>query len=217
VPNHILPLEIVISRLSGRGITLTGEYSGTKIKTKFECEYGHEWTATPKNIMAGYGCPCCGGTVPLTKEIVAERISTRGLTMIDEYINVNTKSLFCCSLDHKWIANINLVLRGHGCPTCAKSGLDPTKPTHGYVLIFETFIKYGISTNLPSRLSRHKTNNGSFVLHKTKLFKTGFDAISWEKNIKKTLGGKYVNKKLCPDGWTETLSLEKLSEIEKLI
>jgi hypothetical protein len=43
----------------GRGISILGEYLGSKIKTKFCCSFNHQWSATPKNIRAGKSCPEC--------------------------------------------------------------------------------------------------------------------------------------------------------------
>jgi hypothetical protein len=212
-----------------RKIVLIGEYLGSKTKTMFECSVGHKFMATPDKILnLNRGCSICvkisdglnfRKNNPITKEEINDRlrVTNRGIILVGEYLGTHKHTLFRCSKNHEWYCAPSNAVRGYGCPSCANFGFDPTKPTHGYILLFDTFIKYGITTDLKIRLMKHKTNNGSYILHKTKLFETGHDAISWENNIKKTFGGKYVDKELCPDGWTETLPIEKLSEIEKLL
>lgn len=62
-----------------------------------------------------------------TADMVNDRLSARGITMIGEYINALTKVTFKCPLDHEWDATPNNVLRGKGCPHCAgRAKLDVT-------------------------------------------------------------------------------------------
>ena len=56
-----LTAEEVNARLADRGLKLVGEYKGAKVPSEFQCSYGHSWTATPSNVIAGdkSGCPIC--------------------------------------------------------------------------------------------------------------------------------------------------------------
>jgi hypothetical protein len=106
-------------------------------------------------------------------------------------------------------------LSGNGCPLCAEYGFNPSKPAWIYVLIFANFIKYGITNNLGQRLCKHKLN-GEYTVALSKLYEDGSFALDWENYIKKTHGGKFVTKNECPDGWTETLCVSKLSDLLKI-
>lgn len=57
----IITKDIVNRRLLelGKNITLIGDYSKQKTKTLFKCHLGHEWHATPDNVMRRSGCPTC--------------------------------------------------------------------------------------------------------------------------------------------------------------
>ena len=58
-----LSKEIVNERLLDRGIKLIGAYVNTFTKATFECKEGHQWDATPDNVMSGKGCPHCSRQV----------------------------------------------------------------------------------------------------------------------------------------------------------
>jgi hypothetical protein len=75
------------------------------------------------------------------------------------------------------------------------------------------FIKYGITNNLEQRLSQHRRYNGKFEINFSQFYNSGKDALNWEKSIKQKHGGSYVTEATMPDGWTETLSIEKLKEL----
>ena len=55
----------------------------------------------------------------LTKGIINERISYKGIKLIGDYTNLSTKSLFQCSKGHEWETIPKLPLKGHGCPECS--------------------------------------------------------------------------------------------------
>jgi hypothetical protein len=55
----------------------------------------------------------------LTKDIVLRRIASRGITIVGEYINVKTKTMFQCKEGHVWGAPASNVMHGTGCPECS--------------------------------------------------------------------------------------------------
>ena len=55
----------------------------------------------------------------LTKEVVNQRLDSRGIRLIGEYTTTRIKALFQCSENHQWLATPGSVIRGQGCPYCA--------------------------------------------------------------------------------------------------
>jgi hypothetical protein len=141
----------------------------------------------------------------------------RGVEIVGDYINGGTKTEFSCSFGHRWYALPNNVLNmGTNCPECSTNGYNPSKPGIFYVIDFGEFIKYGITNNIDSRLKSHK-KNGVYSVVITHLFEDGKTAVNLERHIKCSLGGKFVTKEQCPDGYTETLCPSKLNNILSII
>lgn len=210
-----LSKDIVNQRLlnDDRDIRQIGEYITTKTKTDFQCNYGHIWKAAPYTIMRGNNCPkCTADRIRLSKEIVNARISHRGIIQIGEYTRNKIRTEFQCKCGHIWKTTPNRIMSGDGCPVCADYGFNPGKPAWIYILTFDTFIKYGITNNLNSRFYKH-TKSGQYTVALTKLYEDGSIALNWEKNIKIIFGGRYVTKEIMPDGYTETLSPDKLEAL----
>jgi hypothetical protein len=118
-----LTKAIVIERIANRGITLLGDYISTSAKTLFRCNEGHTWTTAASHVISGTGCPHCDGQAPLSKEIVNERIASRGIVMLGDYKNVDTKALFRCNEAHTWETTPYHVMRQPrptGCPYCSE-------------------------------------------------------------------------------------------------
>jgi len=49
--------QIAISR---KGKCLSKRYIYSNVKLKWECEFGHTWSATPSGVKSGNWCPTCG-------------------------------------------------------------------------------------------------------------------------------------------------------------
>jgi hypothetical protein len=206
-----LTKEIVNARIKPRGITMTGEYQGSQTKTTFVCSEGDEGVAAPSIVLRGYGCPHCADT-RLTKEIVNERIKPRGITMTGEYLSALTKAEFQCEEGHLWITSPSRVMAGRGCPACADYGFNPDKPAWEYGFTRDGYLKYGITNNLTRRLNEHRKYGEINLVHE-RYHERGQNALDWERHIKRTHGGRYATKEQCPDGWTETLCISKLNEL----
>jgi Zn finger protein HypA/HybF involved in hydrogenase expression len=105
----------------GRGIVLVGEYTSNRTKTSFRCEYGHEWLSTTDRIKSGCGCPYCSGLKKPTTEEFREwlRIDNRGITLVGNYHNKRTKTLFQCKNGHQWLTTPDHIKAGRGCPKCS--------------------------------------------------------------------------------------------------
>jgi predicted GIY-YIG superfamily endonuclease len=210
-----------IKKLSSRkNITMIGEYVSYNTPTEFQCENGHIWSTRPVFINGrtrGNGCSICQtDRKRLTKEIVDRRLLAqgKGIRMTGDYVDAITKTLFKCKNNHEWQSAPDTVMSGKGCRLCAKSGFKINKPASAYILLFDGFIKFGITNNLSERLKTHK-GNGPYTICKTIHYNTGKEALEWENSIKQIYGGKYATKEQCPDGWTETLPVSLLEEVSR--
>jgi hypothetical protein len=205
----------------GRGIKLIGDYINDRTKVEFKClnDEHPSWHSTPNNIKGGNGCPRCSPSAKKTTESLRDWLLTdeRGITLESEYLGHHKKSLFKCNnIDHAaWYATPCHIKNGKGCPECAKSGFKSNKSAWSYVLLFDGYIKYGITNNLQQRLWAHKHNNGDFTMVMSEYHKDGKLALEWENHIKRTHGGRYVTKEQCPDGYTETLPINLLEYLIK--
>jgi len=211
-----LTKDQVNETLTKKDITLVGDYLGARVITSFACNNGHIWSASPSNVLHKSGCPKCSGRAPLTRGEINSRIIGRHLRMIGEFTQTTEKTLFECRVcSYNWLATPGNIMSGKGCRKCASYGFNPSKPAYGYILLFKTYIKYGITNNLPSRLSRHILKNGNHDLVNKLYFEQGEQALLWENKIKTELGGRFVSKDVCPDGFTETLSIDTLPYINE--
>ncbi|HBC0018003.1 TPA: hypothetical protein JG871_003922 [Enterobacter hormaechei subsp. xiangfangensis] len=119
--NQRLTPERVAEQLAGRGISLIGDIKTARDKSQFKCDHGHEWTAEIQSVtIGGRGCPVCAGKLPLTTEIVNDRLMGRPFSMIGDYVNAHTKSQFKCDEGHIFIRTPFTALRLKGCPQCRK-------------------------------------------------------------------------------------------------
>jgi hypothetical protein len=203
--------EEINNLLWNRGLQMNGEYVNANTVTHFQCEHNHHWDSTPARIIHGGGCPFCCGKAPLSKDRVNVKLFDKGITLVGEYKDTKTKTTFQCSYGHKWEAKPNTVMSISGCPECSScGGFKPDLPGWEYILDFGHFLKFGVTNNLTRRLGDHKKNGEYKVVHE-RYHEIGQFALDWENDIKRTHGGRYVTKEQCPDGYTETLPLEKLS------
>ena len=106
-----------------KNIEIIGEYVNTDTKIKCRCLIdGHEWEATPANLLSGTGCPkCAGNRKRYTTESFKEKLKevNPNIEILDEYINSATKIKCRCLIDgYEWEAVPAHLLQGHSCPKC---------------------------------------------------------------------------------------------------
>jgi len=109
--------------LSKKGYKLIGEYKSNKGKSRFECDKGHEFTASYSNLRSGNGCYICREeNRKSSKKEVNEKLKklNKPILMISKYISSKSKSLFDCGKGHKWMATPDTVVNGGNCPKCNK-------------------------------------------------------------------------------------------------
>lgn len=116
-----ISLEDVVSRLSEKGFSLVGEYSGMlRSHCLLRCRHGHEWNANVGNVLKanGTGCPHCSGRAHLTLTEIEKRLEGRGIRVVGENPKSYKYTSFECDNGHTWRANLGTVLRQTGCPKC---------------------------------------------------------------------------------------------------
>lgn len=188
------------------------EFTTVNDKNRFQCLEGHTWVTTAGSVIGGTGCQKCHGNFKWSIEYVKEVLSKKNIVLESEYLGSNIRSKFRCEQGHSWMTVPRSIVKNNtNCPSCASYGFKQNEPAWVYVLKFEKFIKYGITNDLKQRINTHSKRNGNNELIETRFFQVGMNALNLEKQIKQTLGGNYVTRDECPDGYTETLSLDKTS------
>lgn len=127
-------------------ITLLESYinSSTPILHKCnKCEY--EWKASPSNVMAGTGCPLCGGTLRKTDEAYKKEVDSLGFIVQGTYINNKTPLMHICKAKgHKIYTTPSNLLTRKSCSFCTETG-----PGTLYYLKFQndstSYYKIGIT------------------------------------------------------------------------
>jgi hypothetical protein len=102
-------------------IEVLGTYVKAREKIKVGCKIdGHEWYATPDNLLRGYGCPKCAGKTRTTESFKEELKKINPfIVILGEYVTNATKIKCYCKL-HNYIfyARPSDLLRGKGCKYC---------------------------------------------------------------------------------------------------
>lgn len=103
-------------------IEVLEKYKGARTPILVKCKIdGHEWYATPDNLLRGKRCPKCTGHVRRTHDEFVSEITAinPNIEIIGKFINTSTKILCRCKIDgFEWMANPNDLLKGTGCPKC---------------------------------------------------------------------------------------------------
>lgn len=105
-------------------VEVLGKFSRSTTKIEVRCrKCGHVWKATPSGFRDGCGCPKCAGNLKLTHGDFADRVreSNPSVEVVGDYRRMSEKvAVRCRTCGHVWDAFPQNVLRGHGCPECAK-------------------------------------------------------------------------------------------------
>lgn len=136
IPEYVLPnVEIdyseekssLISRInqlrSKNSFTCIGidKIVGGKTYVTMKCKMSHEWVVLAHSIThMKRGCPACIGRKRTIDDIKLIAIDRGGKCLSKTYINVITKMLWECSMEHRWMDTLNKILCGRWCPECAK-------------------------------------------------------------------------------------------------
>lgn len=108
-----------------KNIEVIGEYINCNTKILHRCKIdGHEWYATPNNILKGKGCSKCSGNVRKSHEEYIDNVHfvNQNIEVLGVYISAQTSILHKCKIcGCEWFAKPNAILSGKGCPKCKES------------------------------------------------------------------------------------------------
>jgi hypothetical protein len=128
--NAKLDADIINERLKSRGIQMIGPYQGTKNRSIFRCQKGHEWEVGLASVLGGNSCPTCNieSQRYTTQEFIELAKAAHGdkydYSKVD-YLNAKTKVEIIC---RKHGAFLQLPLnhikgRKNGCKECVFDAL----------------------------------------------------------------------------------------------
>lgn len=122
-----LPRVAADYRRIGRehGLTWLGPLPAqTSVPTRWRCQAGHVWTTRLNTVARGHRCPHCTGHAPRTAADYRALARTRKSRWLGPTLppSTATKTLWECSLGHRWSQRYSVLQQGHGCPTCARRG-----------------------------------------------------------------------------------------------
>ncbi|MGH9080998.1 MAG: zinc-ribbon domain-containing protein [Acidimicrobiales bacterium] len=160
------------------------------------------------------GCPQCSGRVvwpgvndlvTLYPEVAAELVDADPRTI---HAGTKKKCRWRCIDGHEWEAGVSTRTRklATGCPVCASSGFDPSKPAWLYLLRHQEagLLQIGITNSPQSRLATHQ-RGGWTLLDQVPV--DGSAARAMEREILDTVraaGAKQPRQRF--DGYTESWS-----------
>jgi len=102
------------------GQCLSRTYTRSSEKLRWRCKEGHEWEATPHDVIHSKSwCPTCGGSLPLSIEAMRALAKKRlGECLSPSYRNSHTPLLWRCEYGHIWRAKPYFIRQGGWCPIC---------------------------------------------------------------------------------------------------
>ncbi|MBR5457428.1 MAG: zinc-ribbon domain-containing protein [Kiritimatiellae bacterium] len=109
-------------------LKVIGEYIDAHAHVEIECcVCGNRWSAAPKHLLQGHGCPKCMKRVAgfkrrTSSEDFLRRVTQAGgkVDVLGEYDGASKKILVKCQeCGHEWAAHPGALLKGHGCAKCA--------------------------------------------------------------------------------------------------
>lgn len=233
--------RVLLSRKSA------GRYSvivpdGIKVHDKVQCTCnaegcGHIWDTSITSLLnIGSGCRKCAGQLPITESEALERVqdicSERGWTFNgfkDGWIGAaKTKLNLNCHCGCEWSPiYTNTIHTKLGCPSCAKTGYDNSKPGTFYTHIWthpngHQFLKFGITNKPKQRIKQQKRNTNYTPKQLVSIeFTDGSIAQDIEAKIddhkKQNNIPHQVTKSDFLDGFSETLPLSEWPFIVNLI
>lgn len=149
-------------------IEVLGKYVNNHTNILHRCKIdNHEWMAKPANILTGYGCPKCGGTIKKTyNEYVDElKIINPNIEVLENYVGRQIKILHRCKIDgYEWNAAPSHILNGTGCPICGRmSQIQKRRKTH------EEYVKHVAIINSDIEVVGEYVNSQTKIFHRCKL------------------------------------------------
>lgn len=114
--------EVIEFAKTNKGKCLSTEYTNNHTKLLWECEYGHQWSATLMNVRNDKTwCPVCDKNLKLDlKEANKHALLNNGKCLSEKYRNKDEKFLWKCAKGHQWLASLGSIKNGGTwCKKCA--------------------------------------------------------------------------------------------------
>ena len=192
------------------------QYKNTDTKVIIICKEHGEFMQTPHSHLDGTACPKCADTRKTTKEFIkiANEVHNGKYTYEKtNYINTATKVTITCPIHGDWEQTPNAhTIKKQGCPSCAESGFDKSKPAILYYLKINGGQAYKIG--ITNRSVNERFNNSDLQLIeiiKTWYYKIGSDAYDKEQEIlKKYKEFQYSGPAILLNGNTELFDKDVL-------
>lgn len=213
------------------------QYSyGSETKMPWRCGRGHQWTATLNNrTNSRTGCPFCVGhrieagfnDLATTHPALAVQADGWDPTVVG--FGSNAKVPWLCQEGHRWHATIvNRAVRDRGCPACARTGYDQSRPGYFYIKTVRDattgdFLawKFGITNDLVKRSATLRYSNRGLVTlgHVLKIHDTDGRRIrdletAVRTELKRRGVCRYLPKAQMPVGYSETINPDLISLVE---
>lgn len=113
-----------------KGMCRSTSYEKSFKKLNWECEYGHQWSATPGSISKGSWCPVCAKEHTkshITIEDIKQLATSRGgKCLSDTFVNNFTKLEWECAEGHQWFAIPGDIKAGSWCQSCSVKKRKPS-------------------------------------------------------------------------------------------
>lgn len=111
--------------IRNKGVEALEPYQGSDKKIQFRCrKCNYQWSAKPNHILAGHGCPLCGGSMRLSNEQFTDRLRTINpyIKPLEPYKNAKTKILCKCTRckSEVYVTPDKLLHEGYQCSECTK-------------------------------------------------------------------------------------------------
>lgn len=181
----------LVLNLYKKGLVLTSDYLIGQKTVDVKCTAcDRQWTTSTSSV--GYnGCARCSKKETYTTDQFREYLESTGreIELLSEYKGAHVKvSCLCRACDTKWSVTPGNLKDGTGCPACARTGFDPSKPGYLYYLRIvedaESYWKIGI-TNLTLKKRFRPQDREKITVLNTIYFEDGATAYECEQNILK--------------------------------
>jgi hypothetical protein len=189
------------------------DFYSVNVKTKHECLVcnhgaGGEWNPKPSDIINGCGCPKCAiwTLEKYNKHLEENNRNIICYELITTKANANHECLVCGNV---WSTSPSHVLRGSGCPYCAKYGFNKGKPAIYYYvkIVGHNLYKGGITNNT----IKYRFGNEYNLLEE--IFNIKFDlgehAYNFEQKLLNQFGEyRYKGESVLKSGNTEIFTID---------
>ena len=202
------------------------KYKGSHVPIVVICPIHGQFETLPHNHKRGVGCIKCRNNLlsekyrSSTEDFIEKALKIHG-DKYDYSKVICTKTIdtvvITCPIHGEFEQTVQAHLRGSGCPTCAKTGFDRTKPAILYYLSINNGEAYKIGiTNKSVKDRFNSTDLKKITILKEWEYPIGYDAYKAEQRILSMYKNfKYEGKPILATGNTELFTTNVL-EIDTL-